>query len=130
MISLFGIPIFITGLALIAIGLLPYRRLLRLQLKPHEIHDEGEYLIFLQQGKPLFKICKKNIQKIAFLKKENIYGLGVWLKRPLEEKIKVLQPNFDFAAFMADSVQRFEGCDLFLPYFTERSCEEIKDQLE
>lgn len=129
-ISILGIPIFITGITLIGIGLLPYKKLCRLQLKPHEIHINATELLFLQMGKPLFKVAIRSIEKLAFLRKENIYGIGLWLKRPLEERVKVLQPHFNFAAFMADSLERFDGCDLFLPYFTDASCRETIDLLE
>lgn len=125
LLSLWGIPFFLLGLFFIALGLLPYRKLTQLQLKPHEIHYDGEILHFLKQGKPLFAVASVSIEKIAFVEKEHLYGLGIWLKRPIEAKIKVLQPHFNFAAFTLDSMHRFEGCDLFLPFFSERTCKEL-----
>jgi hypothetical protein len=133
MLSLWGIPFFLLGIFFIALGLLPYRKLTQLQLKPHEIHYDGETLHFLKQGKPLFTVASMSIEKIAFVEKEHLYGLGIWLKKPIETKVKVLQPHFNFAAFVTDSMHRFEGCDLFLPFFSEHACKElisIKDQLE
>lgn len=127
--KIWGIPIFFVGIILIAIGLLPYRQLTRLQLKPHELRYDGHFLLFLKQGKPLFKIAEESVEKIEYVEKETLYGLAIRLKRPLEEKVRVLQPRFNFAAFASDSAQRFEGCDLFLPYFTKRTCEELKTRL-
>jgi hypothetical protein len=126
MISLWGIPFFLIGLFFIAIGLLPYRQLTKLQLRPHEIHYDGDTFMFLKQGKPLFTIAAISIEKMSYLEREHLYGVGIWLKRPIEQKVKVLQPHFNFAAFMSDSMQRFEGCDLFLPFFSERTFKELK----
>ena len=121
-----GHPFFLLGIFFISIGLLPYRKLARLQLKPHEIHFDGACLIFHKQGKPLFKLFALSIEKISYLEREHLYGVGIWLKKPVEEKVKVLQSHFNFAAFIADSMHRFEGCDLFLPFFTKRVFEELQ----
>ena len=126
LLSLWGIPFFTVGLFFIAIGLIPYRKLARLQLTPHEIHFDGKTLLFLKQGKPLFKIDVPSIEKINYLEREHLYGMGIWLKKPINEKVKVLQSQFNFAAFTTDSMHRFQGCDLFLPFFTKRSFEEFQ----
>jgi len=128
--SLWGIPFFLVGLFFISIGLLPYRKLARLQLTPHEIHYDGKCLVFHKQGKPLFQVFLPSIDKISYLEREHLYGVGIWLKKPIGEKVKVLQSHFNFSAFIADSMHRFEGCDLFLPFFTERTFKELRAQLE
>jgi hypothetical protein len=128
LLKILGIPLFVTGILLIAIGWLPYRKLVQSQLKPDEIHYDGSSLFFLRRGKPLFQIEERSIQKLAYLKKEEGGGIGVWLKKPVERKVKVLQPRFDYAAFSAWSYQQ-GACDLFFNYFSERSCEELTTQL-
>lgn len=130
LLKIWGIPVFGLGIFFISIGLLPYRQLTRLQMKPHAIQCDGNYLLFLKSGKPLFKIALGSLEKARYLEKERQYGIGLWLKRPLYEKVKVLQPHFDFAAFATQSMQDFEGCDLFLPYFSEYAYRSIKDLLE
>jgi len=125
--KIWGLPALVVGFVLISVGLLPYRKLTRLELKPHELHYDGEFFLFLQQGKPLFKIPEESVEKMCYVEKEQMYGIAIWLKRPIEEKVRVLQPHFQFEAFVSDSAQRFEGCDLFLPYFTERSWKELED---
>ena len=119
--KVWGIPIFFSGLLLIAFGLYPYRKLNRLETKPHEFHYDGETFFFLKQGKPLFKIAEKSIEKMDYVEKNELYGIAIWLRRPIEEKVLVLQAHFDFKAFASDSAKRFEGCDLFLPFFSKNT---------
>lgn len=112
------------GLILITIGLFPYKKLSKLQLEPHKLENDGEHLIFIKSGgKPLFKIDLKSIEKIEYVEKKGFYGLGVLLKRPLFEKIKVLQPRFQMKPFI------YEGYDLFLPYFLTPTLDNIKGRL-
>ena len=125
-----GIPLFFIGISFIGVGLFPYRQLSRLQLKPNELYDMGESFFFHKEGKPLFKIPKKSIAKMRHLEKEHHYGIAIWLRRPIEEKVGILQSHFRFENFVSDSAQKFEGCDLFLPYFTKNAWESLKDQLE
>ena len=113
-----GVPIFFMSLICIAKGWLPYRKLTSLQLKPHEIHYDGHFLVFLRGGKPLLKIAEASIQKIFYRENEKHYGIGLLLKRPIVDKVKVLQPHFK-----PNSV---EECDLFFPYFSERSFHELE----
>lgn len=128
--NIWGIPLFFVGLILIAIGWLPYRKLQRLELNPHLLQYDGEMLLFLREGKPLFKIAEKSVAQLDYVEKDLLYGVAIKLKRPIEEKVRVLQPRFNFEAFAADSASKFQGCDLFLPFFTKGSVTEIKDLLE
>jgi len=124
-----GIPIFISGITLIAIGLMPYKRLSQLQLKPHEIHYDGEALLFCKQGGALFKIQESSIAKMEYREKEKLYGIAIFLKRPIEEPVKVLQSQFNFEAFSVHSAEHFEQCDLFFPYFSASCCQELLSHL-
>ena len=129
LLKIWGIPLFCLGMACIAIGLLPYRKLTRLQLKPHAIHSNGEELMFLRSGRPLLKIPLRSLEKMVYLEKEEAYGIGLWLKWPIVEKVKVLQPHFSYATFTEESRKSFEGCDLFLPYFSKYACQRVRDLL-
>jgi hypothetical protein len=129
LLQIWGVPLFGLGLLFIGVGLRPYRQLCKLQMKPHSLHIDDHYLLFLKNGKPLFKISLTSIEKVLYVEKKRLYGLAIWLKRPIAEKVKVLEPNFDFAAFAFNSMQHFEGCDLFLPYFSDRAYDKFKDQL-
>ncbi len=121
--KIWGIPLFFAGLLLIAIGWLPYRQLQRLQIKPHELQCDGEHLLFVKDGKPLLKIPEKSIAEIKYVENTPFYGMGILLKKPIVEQVKILQRRLNF------EVSRF-GCDIYLPYFTQRSVDELKDLLE
>ncbi len=129
-IKLWGLPLFLIGLVLVAFGILPYRKLSRLQLHPHRLEYDGEFFHFLKQGKPLFKIPEISVDHITFLEKELLYGVAVYLKKPAPEKVVVLDKRFDIEAFVEDSKRRFDGCDLFLPYFSKKTVQDLKALLE
>lgn len=126
--KIWGIPLFFLALILISIGWLPYRKLQRLQIKPNTLEYDGEYLVYSQNGKGLFKIPIASIEKIDTLETNSLYGLRIWLKRPIPDKIRVLQRGFDYPNFLNTSENKF-GCDLFFPYFTMSTINEIKNSL-
>lgn len=118
--TLWGGPFFLLGLFFIALGLVPYKKLAHLQLKPHEIHTHNGQLTFLKQGKPLFHLDCRSIAKIAYLEKEHLYGVGIWLKRPLEKNSLFFQKKK-----RVSGSGLMQECDLFLPFFTQKTAEEL-----
>ncbi len=120
--------IFLVSLVFIVIGLYPYRRLTLLESKPHTLAIEGALLHFSRSGKSLFKIPLSTIEQTQYVEKDHLYGVTIKLKRPIENKVVVTDQRFKFDAFATDSATRFEGCDLFLPYFSKRAHQELKDQ--
>ncbi len=122
---IWGLPAFLIGLALITVGLLPYRRLTQLELKPHEIIlDDTSSLKFFSKGRPLFSLPFADIAKMEYIDEKYRYGIGLWLKKPFPEKILIHDSHFDMKAFQTRS-QKKAGCDIFLPYFTKRSFEAV-----
>ncbi len=121
--------IFLLAIIFIVIGLYPYRQLCRLELKPHLLTVEGGLLHFFRSGKSLFKIPIETIDHLAYVEKDHLYGIALYLKRPIENKIIVTDNRFQFEAFATDSATRFEGCDLFLPYFSRTAHQELRTSL-
>lgn len=115
--SAWGIPLLFIAGGLLAIGLLPYRRLSRLERKPDELAANESSLIFHHLGRPVMTIPVTSIKRMAYLDHGNKYGIGLWLKDPLPEKIIIhdrrYKPDASFNA------------DLFFSYFTERSYQEL-----
>lgn len=121
--------IFALSILFIVIGLYPYRQLCRLELKPHLLTVEGGLLHFFRSGKSLFKIPIETIDHVAYVERDHLYGIAIYLKRPIENKIVVTDNRFQFEAFATDSATRFEGCDLFLPYFSSKAHQELDTRL-
>lgn len=112
---------FLFSLGLITFGLLPYKKLKRLEEKPYTLTIEGEEWLHLSsQGKPLFSIPISSIDHIDYMDRSDPYGIAVFLKNPLPKKLTVQDPNFDLAAFYQRSLNQHQ-CDLFLSYFSRRS---------
>jgi hypothetical protein len=128
LLKIWGLPIMILGFLLISIGLLPYRRLTRLETKPHELTIDEHSVIFSRWGKPLLKIPLKSIEKSEYLERAHLYGLGIHLKQPVSKKIAILQPGFNISSFIAKSTTDF-GCPFFFPYFSKHSCHELEELL-
>lgn len=101
LLATWGLPLIVVGLGLISIGLLPYKALARLEIKPHQIIIDDDFLTFLQRGKPPLKIPLVNIVKAEYLERKNSYGIMLF----------------------------FKDSNLFLPYFTEQSYRALKDLL-
>lgn len=125
--NFWGWPILLIGGILIVIGLLPYRRLSRLENRPHEIVvTDLEELYCSMHGTPFFKIALENIEEMAYLDDENRYGIGLWIKLPKNKYIEVLYPSLVLETYLKDC-QKHYFCDVFLPFFSKRSFEELEE---
>lgn len=79
-----GLPLFFLSFGLITWGLLPYRRLSRLETHPNElIISPGpggeEVLLYLNQGKVEWSIPLTSVKKVDFLQDGVEYGLCIHL---------------------------------------------------
>ena len=111
-----GLPIFLAGLLLISLGLIPHRRLTNLEKNPSELWFDGETLTFFRERKRIFQIPLSTIDKIEYIEDPQNYGWGIRFKRPLAP--------LDLKKAASLAAHPFEGSDLFLPYFTERAWKE------
>ena len=127
--KIWGPLLFIFSLALITIGLLPYKRLKRLEEHPYVLTIDGmQWLHFSAKGKPLFSIPICSIDHIDYIDKGNMYGIGVFLKTPLSKKLVVQDRSFNLAEFRKRSLAVHQ-CELFLSYFSRRSFATLQEHL-
>lgn len=124
--TIWGWPIFIVGLLLITWGLLPYRKLTRLENNPNEIIVTDLEELYFKQGTPVFKIALENIEEMAYVDNNSHYGIGLWIKKPQTKNILVLHPTLDLKAYLKDCQNRY-FCDVFLPNFSKRSFKELEE---
>lgn len=118
-----GALIFLLSMGLIAWGLIPYRRLKQLETIPHEIILDDHTLLFCWKREAVFQVPFSNIDKTAFISSGDVYGIGIWLS----STSICTYNNFDLVHFQERSRKKF-GCDLFLPYFSERTFESLVRQ--
>ncbi len=116
---------FFGGGSLIVIGLLPYRKICRLEHCPYELYiGDRNHLCFLQGGKPLLDIPFNSIRQIGYLDNGNHYGVLIWLKQPLPDKIFVYSSSCR-GKFRLVKIKNSMEKGVFLPYFSERSFNSI-----
>lgn len=118
-----GLILFFVALGLIAWGLIPYRRLLQLEVKPNELVIDQKSIAVTFKRKPTLIIPISAIQEVRYLENREIYGIQICLKKDAAKKVMIQDPQFD-----PSSSQKYE-CDLFLPYFSKNSFNELYDTL-
>ncbi|GAB4230832.1 MAG: hypothetical protein Tsb0021_09050 [Chlamydiales bacterium] len=98
-----GILIWMAGLLLIAWGLIPYRFLCLLSIKPNQIEiTEDEYLYYFSRGKLRLKLPLQQIHQLHYIDHPRKYGITLSLKHR----------------------------DYFLPYFSRYAFKQIEQLLE
>jgi hypothetical protein len=114
-----GFPVLALAFALIYLGLMPYRRLMKLEKNPDQLIATNKgYLQYCRGNERIITIPFSNIQQLIYVEKDNEYGAGIWLK---DQKNVVLHNEGDLLLKKQKSSKEIFGCDLFLPFFTRRS---------
>lgn len=121
-----GLLIYLGGMGLIIWGLLPYKKMLQLQLKPNEIrlYQNGE-MQFFSKGKKIITIHVNSIQQIKYYENKINYGVLIWFTQSVTERVVIHDGAKNEVDFM-----RKQGCatadaDIFIPWFKEKSVNKI-----
>ncbi len=114
-----GLAVFLGSLALILIGLRPYRQLSRFERKPDELHLFDHQLIYFCAGKPQLKIPYSDIQKIDHFEKATAYGIIIYLKKNLPTKLPLKGTLKKW--FYCSHIKPIELNGLFFPYFNKKA---------
>lgn len=94
-----GWLIFLAGMALIALGLIPYRRLCKLEMNPNQLIIKDENFIdYYVKNKLVMSIPIDSIANIDYIEKNQLYGIDITLK---------------------------SNKKMFLPYFTQRTAQQV-----
>lgn len=116
-----GLPILLAGGGLMVYGLIPYRRLIRMEEEPNELLLIGENCLQLFSfGKLQYTLPMAMIHKTEYFDAGNDYGIAIWFSEGGENKIIVHNHRLNMARCLSNSRKRY-GCDLFIPYFGRRS---------
>ncbi len=124
--EVWGWPIVILSFGLIAVGLMPYRRLCRLESRPSKLllTDDNE-IIYLFNDRKRVTIPYEAVKKMEYLQNDGLYGVGIWIDLSASKKVVVHDPTFNYQSHQRVAKRRF-GCDLFLPFFSERAFNQLK----
>lgn len=115
-----GLPLFLFVGSLVALGMVPYRKLLIIETKPHKIvAEEDKTLSFFLHGKQMLSLSRKQIDRIAYFEKPLFYGIAIHLKK---EKETHFHPKMNV---FSNQIKREYQCDLFLPYFSQHSFDSL-----
>ncbi len=125
--QIWGLSLFLISLGLITFGLVPYRRLSRLQLKPNEfiLTDDSNQMIFYSKGKKILTIPLPSIARLSYIQHPSFYGIAVWFK-PAPLFPVIVHHNHQMVETLRQKGQDI-GADLFFPYFNQRAYDELVD---
>ncbi len=103
-----GAPLFLLSMLLITWGLLPYRKLTRLEKKPDQLLiQENGTIEYYVRGILQLSMAQDEIDHVSYFHSPSKYGIALWRKASKQE----ISP-------------------LFFPYFSERSYRELESLLE
>lgn len=126
--KIWGWMIFILGIGFIAAGMIPYKKLAKLQLKPNELFVLPTHIEFYSNGKKNLTVPLSSIEKIEYYENKKIYGLSLFLKHPPPEKI-IIHKNGRWIDKMRREAQKYSQSDLFFLYFNRRTFKELQEHL-
>lgn len=124
-----GWLILIIGVGLITFGLLPYRKLKRLESKPNELVVDIKHLHYIVKGKNLCTVPLSCIQQLDHFHHSCNYGIKMTLKKAMPEKIRFYNTQLNMCLWQKKSLKSHH-CDLFFPYFSARTYATIEDLLK
>ena len=127
----FGFPLLIIGILVIAWGLMPYKRVTRLETQPHElVVTDDQNLHYAVSGQHVLTVPLQAIERLSFCD-ENVdrYGIALDLKSGMSELVALKKPGTSVVSYLA-SMRRRYACDLFFPYFSQRSYRELTGSIE
>lgn len=121
LLEFWGIPILVFSSLCLIYGMVPYRRLLRLETQPSElIVVDDKYLQMIELGKQMYSVPLSMIQEMHYFESGDEYGIALQFKEKFVDKIIVHNPRLNIQKQLQKSRSHF-SCDLFIPYFTRRS---------
>ena len=94
-----GIFIFLFGVFMIGYGLLPYRKMMRLELSPHHLFVDEEVIEYVHDKK-IEQIATKEIASIEYY--QNTTGYGIKIKKQ-------------------------DGSTIVMPFFSKRTFDRLQD---
>jgi hypothetical protein len=122
-----GWLLYLISIGLITTGMLPYRRLIKLQLNPEELYlTENHEVIYFSKKRKLLTLPLEAVESWEYIDTWNRYGIAVKLKSSLQRPIVVHQRHEEVEKLRKRGHDNGR-LDLFFPYFSKYVCEELKN---
>lgn len=118
----YGWILFLAGMSAIAYGMIPFRKLTRLQIFPYYLQITTTHLIYFKGEKPLLEIPKIDLLKITYRQEGDKNGIGVSLRK--RDKIHIYDYKESKTVF-----RKASNVDLFFPYFSRTSFDQLLNYL-
>lgn len=120
-----GWAIFFISIGFITLGLLPYRRLVRLQMKPNELSIfDADQMTFISRGSKKLTVPLQSISKMAYIDHPLNYGIALWLKHPTPIPV-IVHESPKQAEKMRKKGKEIENADLFFSHFNRHAYDEL-----
>jgi hypothetical protein len=124
-----GWILFLLGLGCITYGMLPYRSLSRLQMKPDElILLDSNHIAFSRRGRKLLTLPIQSIAHISYISHPQLYGIAMRLKTAPIDPIRIHQSSKEIERIRRQG--DMHHADLFFPYFNQRGYNELLEWTE
>jgi hypothetical protein len=122
-----GIALWLVSFFFIAWGLIPYKRITKLESNPNTltVTNDGN-LHYLRHGHDLLTFPLKSITKIKYVEEKGLYGIAVDLDPEDEPHIPNPPLSVIMQMFLIPMKKRHKF-DRFFPYFSERTARELNE---
>lgn len=118
--NFWGLALFGFWLICLMVGMIPFRKLTRLENNPNSLVIDLEKLTYIKDKKEILSVPLESIEGLDNVDRGDVYGIGVRLKNPVPKKVVVYNDELS-------TIYGVEGYSLFFPYFTERTCAELNE---
>lgn len=123
--SLWGAPLVLLAIILIAGGLIPYRRLCKKELCPDRI-EINESFHFFRKGRLILAIPFQAIASLSFVSTLSYYGLMIHLYPHCQQKIAI---HFFIPELTHLRRSGRKKVEIFLPFFSSGCVDKLKARL-
>ena len=127
---MWGLPLYLVGILLIVVGLKPHQKLKQLENNPNVIFvDQNLMLTFKSKGLEIFSISLRAFSKFEYIDHGDNYGLAFWFAHPMRHYFFSHIPSIKLDEMQKEAKTKY-GCDIFLPYFSNRTREALHEFID
>lgn len=120
-----GLAIFLSGAFFIALGLIPYKRVARIEEAPNKIIvTDRRQLHYYRHGKDVWTLPLEAIEQVVEIDEPGFYGIGLKLS---SEYTGALPKLSIIGEIYARGIRSRHRVDVIFPYFSRHSYRELEE---